>query len=66
MRAAIIEQLVPLDVVPGKLSAHGTKFETRGLLRGPKGVSANVVAVWIVRPGSQAHRPVTLLPGGEP
>jgi len=47
---AIRGQLAPLDVEPGRVSTYGTKYLTKGVLRGPSGNQESVVVVWIPNP----------------
>jgi hypothetical protein len=62
LRHAIVEQLAGLDVIAGKATAHGAKYETRGMLVGPNGRGARVVVVWLVRRGERKRRLVTMFP----
>lgn len=48
---------------PGRASAHGQKYVVRGRLRGPAGVEADVVTVWIVREGEDFPQLLTAYPG---
>lgn len=45
---------------------YGTKYEVRGMLRGPAGREAFVVTVWIVRPSDPRPYLVTAYPGVRP
>lgn len=55
-------QHLTLDVVPGRLSLYGTKYEIVGELTGPNGATGRIRSVWIVRHGEAAPRLVTLIP----
>jgi hypothetical protein len=44
-------------------SAYGTKYEVRGMLRGPSGKEAMVVTIWIIRPADPRPHLVTAYPG---
>ena len=46
----------------GQASEYGRKYLVSGTLTGPDGRSAEVVSVWIVRPGDDAPRLVTVYP----
>lgn len=54
------------DITVGELTRHGQKYEIRGTLRGPLGRVANMVSIWIVRPGEEVLRFVTAFPGERP
>ena len=43
---------------------HGRKYEIRAMLKGPSGPAAEVLSVWIIRPGEEVPRFVTAYPGG--
>lgn len=47
----------------GAPSPHGAKYEVEGILVGPTGRTARVVAVWIVPNGEALPRFVTAYPG---
>jgi hypothetical protein len=51
------------DMVVGELTRYGQKYEIRGTLRGPLGRAANMVSIWIFRPGEKVLRFVTAFPG---
>jgi hypothetical protein len=51
------------DAERGRGSPYGQKYEIRGTLNGPSGKSARVLAVWIVRFGSDVPQFVTAFPG---
>lgn len=45
-------------------TSHGTIYEIRAILRGPSGVSAGLVSIWIVRHGEIHPSLATVYPGG--
>jgi hypothetical protein len=64
--ADLREQILSLDVEPGRRSSYGRKYEILGLLTGPNGSTAWVRTIWIVRVGETAPRLVTLIPAEKP
>ncbi len=44
---------------------YGQKYLTRGILTGPSGNSAEIVAVWLIRPDENVPRLVTAYPGDD-
>jgi hypothetical protein len=48
----------------GDRTRYGQKYEIDGTLIGPRGKSASVRTVWIVRFGEEVPRFVTAFPGG--
>jgi hypothetical protein len=62
---ALRDQLIGLaleDATPAERSTFGQKFVVRGMIRGPRGRSAAVLAIWIVRAGEDFPRLVTAYP----
>jgi len=51
------------DAVATQATAYGQKYEVRGIIRGPAGKAAALVAVWIVLAGQEFPRFVTAYPG---
>ena len=51
------------DASPGESNAFGQKYQVRGILTGPEGKSAVIVAIWIVLHGEAFPRFVTAFPG---
>ena len=43
--------------------AYGTRYEVRGMLRGPSGTERPIVTIWIVRPADPRPHLVTAYPG---
>lgn len=46
------------------LNEYGQKYVVRGMLKGPSGRDAEIVAVWIILTGERVQRFVTAFPGG--
>lgn len=51
------------QVLEGKFSRFGNKFEIPATLVGPSGASLSIVTVWIVLHGEEVPRFVTATPG---
>lgn len=51
------------EALATELSEYGQKFEVRGMIKGPAGKGAVLVAVWIVLCGEDFPRFVTAFPG---
>lgn len=51
------------DAVPGRATPYGQFYEVRGILHASPGRTLAVVTVWIVRPGEDVPRLVTVYPG---
>ncbi len=51
------------DVEMTVSTAYGKKYVARAILNGPRGISAEVVTVWIVRTGGDGPRLITAYPG---
>jgi hypothetical protein len=45
-------------------SPYGTVYEIRAMLKGPVGVSAGLVSIWMIKRGDDVPRLVTAYPGG--
>jgi hypothetical protein len=45
-------------------TSHGTVYEIRAILKGPSGIRARLVSVWIVKRGEKHPTLVTAYPGG--
>ncbi|MDB9312519.1 hypothetical protein PN462_05330 [Spirulina sp. CS-785/01] len=58
------EQILPLEAIPIEQTKFGQKYEIRGNLTRPNGVTLSIVTVWIVTP--QATKFVTLVPNKQP
>ncbi len=54
------------QVLEGKFSRFGNKFEIAATLVGPSGASVSIVTVWIVRHGEDVPKFVTAIPGDKP
>lgn len=51
------------DATPREPNAFGQKYLVRGILRGPRGRTADTLTVWIVLHGEAVPRFVTAYPG---
>ena len=58
LKRQLLEAAVSTEVLPGKPSPFGQKFEMRVLVRGPLGVRP-VLAVWMHEQGQPAPRLIT-------
>lgn len=47
---------------PALPSPHGIKYEVHGTITGPEGATAEIMTVWIVRPGEDFPRLITAYP----
>jgi hypothetical protein len=47
---------------PNERTEFGQKYLVRGILRGPKGRSAEIRSVWIILDGEEVPRLVTIVP----
>lgn len=52
------------EASPDGVNRYGRKFRVRGILKGPSGQSAEIVAVWIILNDEDFPRFVTAFPGG--
>ena len=64
LEADFRRQHLSQDAMLGQRSQYGQKYEIHATLVGPSGRSADVVSVWIVRPGEDFARFVTAYPEG--
>ena len=53
------------EAVAGEATQYGQKYELRGTLKSPTGISVEIISVWIVRNDENVPRFVTAYPGGE-
>lgn len=60
------EQHLSLDVLPGKQSIYGGKYEIVAPLTGPNGQRRWIRSVWMIRKGEPVARFVTLVPEKQP
>lgn len=65
LRDALLAHAQTESVEPTGSSRYGQKYAIRGMLQGPTGRSAEIVAVWLVPAGEEAPRFVTAYPGDE-
>lgn len=56
-------QHLSLDAEEVEETPYGSKFIITGPIRGPSGVTATVISVWVIRRGEQVPRFVTAYPG---
>jgi hypothetical protein len=63
LRDDLLDVARTADAESGQSSRFGQKYETRATLAGPKGRSAPIVVVWVVRTGESVPRFVTAFPG---
>jgi hypothetical protein len=63
LRNDLLEVAHTADAEMGESTRFGQKYRTHATLVGPKGRSASIVVVWIVRTGESAPRFVTAFPG---
>jgi hypothetical protein len=66
LEADLREQHLSREARPGKVSPYGQRYEILGPVTGPRGESAWIRTVWIVRTGESRPRLVTLVPEGKP
>lgn len=59
------EQILPLEAVLFERSRYGEKYEIRGTLTGPNGVSLRVVTIWMIEFPSRQPKFITLVPDKE-
>jgi hypothetical protein len=57
-----LRALLTAGAVNQSKTEYGWKYEIRGTLTGPKGHSARVISVWIIRSGEDYPRFVTAYP----
>lgn len=65
LREDIVSLARRADAEAVELTEYGQKYLTRGILTGPGGNSAEIVAVWLIRPDENLPRLVTAYPGGD-
>jgi hypothetical protein len=63
LRTELFRIAAEAEVLEGKFSRFGNKFEGSATLVGPSGASLSIVTVWIVRHGEDVPRFVTAIPG---
>jgi hypothetical protein len=64
LEADLRSQHLSKDATPEEHTSHGQKYAIYATLVGPSGVSADVVSVWVMRPGEEFPRFVTAYPEG--
>jgi hypothetical protein len=62
LRVALLAIPSRNDVAHQEATDHGRKYLVRGILTGPRGVSAEVVEVWLVPTGADRPHLVTVYP----
>lgn len=62
LEADLRAQHLPIDVIPGKQSLFGTKYEIVAPLLGPNGQKRWIRSVWMIRRRESVVRFVTLIP----
>ena len=65
LEADLRSQHLSKDATPGEHTSYGQKYAIRGTLVGPSGGSADIVSVWVMRPGEEFPRFVTAYPEGD-
>lgn len=60
------EQHLSLEVLPGKQSIYGAKYEIVAPLAGPNGQRRWIRTIWMIRKGESVARFVTLIPEKQP
>jgi hypothetical protein len=63
LEADIRGQHLTRDATLSETTRYGRKYEIRARLRGPSGMTADLVSVWILPPGDDIPRFVTGYPG---
>jgi hypothetical protein len=64
LQTALSELAATGEAELGERNPFGQKYVVRGILRGPTGITADIVSVWIILRGEDAPRFVTAFPGG--
>ena len=64
LEADLRSQHLTKDATPQGRTSYGQKYAIRATLVGPLGRSAEVMSVWVVRPGEESPRFVTAYPEG--
>ncbi|MEK7728070.1 MAG: DUF6883 domain-containing protein [candidate division KSB1 bacterium] len=62
LEADLRAQHLPVDVIPGKQSLFGTKYEIVAPLIGPNGQKRWIRSIWMIRRRESVVRFVTLIP----
>jgi hypothetical protein len=59
------EQILPLEATPIEETEFGLKYQIRGSLIGPNGISLRIFTIWLIDASSQQTKFVTLFPDKE-